>query len=167
MHRFTVSLALVIALLVGVIATLGRSATAHDETMAEHAVVGAWEFENDAGGDTATSYAVFHPDGTYTEATWDGVTLIGVWRPTGDHSADLTFFAADLDLDPNVTVLGEGRQSIEVDEMGNALTADGFFQARDPDGVVLFGAAVLSQGTRLEVAPVEAMRSPRAGTPTS
>ena len=168
MHRFTVSLALVVVLLVGVIATIGRSATAQEDPMAEHAVVGGWRLENEAGDGTSlgVSYAVFHPDGTYTEASTDGVTFIGVWEATGDGTADLTFFGADLDVDPTVTMLGEGRQSVAVDEAGNTFTAQGHFEARDRDGALLFGDALHSLGTRLQVAPVETMGTPVAGTPT-
>lgn len=162
MHRFNVSLAVVVVLLAGVIATMGRSATAQDASMEAHPIVGGWQLENEGFGSTSISYAVFHPDGTYVEAGTDGGTVIGVWQATGERTVDLTFFAADLDLDPEVTISGEGRQTVEIDEAGNAFTAQGHFEARDPDGAVLFGDDVLSLGTRLEVAPVEAMGAPAA-----
>ena len=43
MRRFTVSLAVVVVLLVGAIASLGRSTTAQEAMTAEHPIVGAWE----------------------------------------------------------------------------------------------------------------------------
>lgn len=164
MQRFTVSLAVVAVLLGGMIATIGGSATAQDVAMEEHPIVGGWELENEGFGSTSTSYAVFHPDGTYVEAGTDGGTIIGVWQATGERTAGLTFFAADLDLDPDVTILGEGRQTVEVGETGNAFTAQGRFEGRDPDGAVLFGDDVRSLGNRLEVAPVEEMGA-SAATP--
>jgi hypothetical protein len=57
MRRFIVSLSVVAVLLLGVIATLGRGATAQEATpdtpammaMATHPIVGAWRWTNDPG----------------------------------------------------------------------------------------------------------------------
>ena len=135
--------------------------------MGNHPVVGAWQLENDAGGgDSFTSYAVFLPDGTYIEATYDGATLVGVWRATGERTADLTLFAADIDPAPNAITLGEGRFTVEVDA-DDMMTQQGAFQARQPDGTVAFTAeGLISHGTRLEVAP-EPFRTPAAATPAT
>jgi hypothetical protein len=167
MHRVAVALAGVVVLLVGVIAAVGGGATAQDDPPAAHPVVGGWRLANEAGDgtDLGVSYAVFHPDGTYTEASTDGVTFIGVWAATGARTADLAFFGADLDLDPTVTIRGEGRQAVEVDEAGNAFAARGPFEARDPAGALLFGDDLRSLGTRLEVAPAGTPGTPGAGTP--
>ena len=74
-------------------------------------------------------------------------------------------FAADVDPDPNVVVLAEARQTIEVDETGNAATAQGYFAARGTDGTVLASGAARAEGTRLEVRPVVPLGTPMAGTP--
>lgn len=166
MYRLTVSLAVVVVLLVGVVASMGRSVLAQDAAFTEHPIVGGWQLDNEGFGATSTSYAVFHPDGTYVEVGPDAGTSIGVWQATGERTADLTFFAADFDLDPDVTILGEWRQTVAVDEAGNTFTAQGYFEVRDPDGAVLGGDDVLSMGTRFVVAPVEALGTP-ASTPTS
>ena len=177
MHRFTVSLAVVVVLLIGVIATMGRSSSAQEATpdttammaMAMHPVVGGWRFTNDAGeGNTFPSLAIFHSDGTYTEVLPDGGNLTGVWQPTGDRTADLTFFTNYIVEDK--LVQGEGRFSLEVDETGNALSQAGVFVGRFEDGSIEFAAEVQSPGTRLEVAPMvslaELVGTPVAGTPT-
>jgi hypothetical protein len=134
--------------------------------MAIHPVVGGWQWENDAGdGTIIVSYAVFHADGTYTEAYSYGVPLIGLWKPTGERTADLLNLAADVDPDPNVTLMAEGRQAVEVNETGNAITAEGHFQLRGPDGTVVFSGPAVSRGTRLEVLPVVPFGTPAAATP--
>lgn len=63
------------------------SVTAREGTptaMAEHPLVGAWQWRNNPDDPNASiTYAIFHDDGTYTE--YDPVLEvgIGVWRPTG------------------------------------------------------------------------------------
>ena len=168
MRRFSILLSvLVVALGTAIVlwqpTTLAQEAT--PTAMGNHPVVGAWQLENDTGGgDTFTSYAVFLPDGTYLEATYDGATLVGVWRATGERTADLTLFAADIDPAPNAITLGEGRFTVEVDAAG-MMTHQGAFQARQPDGTVAFTAGgLISHGTRLEVAP-EPFSTLAAATP--
>jgi hypothetical protein len=71
MHRLVVCVSVVVVLLVGGIATLGigRGATAQEATpraMAEHPIVGAWQWDTDPDNPgTHISYGVFHADGTY------------------------------------------------------------------------------------------------------
>jgi hypothetical protein len=177
MHRFTVSLAVVVVLLVGIIATMGRSTAAEEATpdatammaMATHPVVGGWRFTNDAGeGNTFPSLGIIHADGTYTEVLPDGSVLTGVWQPTGERTADLTLFSNYL-VDDKLAH-GEGRFTLEVDETGNAIIESGIFVGRFEDGTIEFAAEVQSPGTRLEVAPMvsleELVGTPVAGTPT-
>ena len=174
MRRLVISLSIMVVLLLSLVATLGRSAIAQEATpdaaatmaMATHPVVGGWQWENDAGdGTNIASYAVFHADGTYTEAYSYGVTLIGLWKPTGERTADLLNLAADVDPDPDVTLVAEGRQAVEVNETGTTVTAEGHFQLRDSAGVVVFSGPALSRGARLEVQPVVPFGTPAAATP--
>jgi hypothetical protein len=177
MHRFTVCLAVVVVLLVGIFATMGRSTTAQEATpdtaammaMATHPVVGGWQFTNDAGeGNTFPSLGIFHADGTYTEVLPDQSVLTGVWQPTGERTAALTLFSNYL-IDDKLAH-GEGRFTLEVDETGNAMSQAGVFVGRFEDGSIEFAAEVQSPGTRLEVAPMvsleELVGTPVAGTPT-
>ena len=173
MRQFTVSLAVVVVLLGGVIAAMTGSTRAQDGTptaMADHPVVGAWRWENEppGGGEVFVSYAIFHADGTYTEVNIDNLTSIGSWEPTGDRTADGSFFFADLNPDPAVVEYGEGWQSVEVDESGNAITAVITFQVRDANGEVVFlDEGVMSRGTRVAVASTGLLGTPMAATPTS
>ena len=43
------------------------------------------------GDDSFPSVALFHADGTYSEVLPWGAVLHGVWEPTGERTADLTF----------------------------------------------------------------------------
>lgn len=170
MRRLIISLSVVVVVLLGLVATMDRSARAQETTpaaMAEHPVVGGWRLENiNEDGTIVISYAVFHADGTYVEAFGEGAPLIGVWKPTGAHTADLTLFAADVDPDPEVTVPVVSRQAIAVDETDTTFTAEGTFQGFGEDGAVLFEGPGISQGTRLEVLPVVPLGTPAAATPT-
>ena len=51
---------------------------------------------------------MFHADGTYIEIGTDGQIDIGLWKPTGERTAAVTFFFADVEPDPDVVVRGVG-----------------------------------------------------------
>ena len=176
MRRFIVSLSVVVVLLLGLVATLDWDTSAQEATpdamtgmmvTATHPIVGSGRFINDVGeGETFDSFGIFHADGTYTESTPDGV-MIGLWRPTGQRTADLTFHATDLDPDPEVLISGEGRMAAEIDETGNTLTATFTFVARAAGGTVAFSGEDLKvTGTRLEVLPMVPLGTPLPGRPT-
>ena len=178
MRRFVVSLSVVVVLLVGVIATLGRGATAQEATpdttammaMATHPIVGAWRFVNEPGTpEENVSYGIFHADGTYTEAHPYGGPGIGAWTPTGERTADLTIIFQNISEDPNVFEPGVVTvwQAFEVDETGTTLTATGSVEVATPDGAVVFAGEANSLGTRVKAEPVPVMGTPMAGTPTS
>jgi hypothetical protein len=72
MRRFTVSLSLALAVLLGLVAS-GVSTQAQDATpeamtaMATHPVVGTWELTGAIDDDTFPYLAMFHAGGTYME----------------------------------------------------------------------------------------------------
>jgi len=135
---------------------------------ATHPIVGAWQWDNDSDNPgTQISYAVFHADGTYVEIGTGGGIDLGLWEPTGARTADVTFFFADVEPDPDVVVRGVGKMAAEVDATGNAITAPFTFEARAADGTVPFSGQFLALGTRLEVMPMVPLGTPVAGTPTS
>jgi hypothetical protein len=111
--------------------------------------------------------AAFHPDGTYVESFGADGTDIGVWKPTGPRTADLTLYSADVDPDPDVTVPVVSRQAIAVDETGDAITADGIYQGIGQHGAILFEGPRIAKGVRLEVLPVVPLGTPPAATPAS
>jgi hypothetical protein len=176
MRRFSVSLSLAVVVLLGLLAS-GVSTRAQDATpdamsammaMATHPIVGAWEWDNDPDDPgTNISYALFHADGTYLEIGTDGQIDIGLWKPTGARTADVTFFFADVEPDPDVVVRGVAKMAAEVDETGNAITAPFTFEARAADGTVPFSGQFLALGTRLEVMPMVPLGTPVAATPAA
>jgi hypothetical protein len=176
MRRFIVSLVVVVVLVSGVIATLGRGTAAQEATpdtaammaMATHPLVGAWQWSNNPGDPTASyTYAIFHDDGTYTEYDPNLGVGIGVWRPTGEHTADLTIVFQDIDPSQEVFAPGWGSfwMTIEVDAGGSAMRADGNLEARTPDGTVVAQLPYTGFGTRLTVDTKTPLNMGMAGTP--
>ena len=158
MHRFTVSLSLAFAVLFGLLAS-GIPTQAQDATpeamtaMATHPVVGTWEITGELGEETFPILAMFHADGTYMEIYPWGAIFVGVWKPTGERTAEgliLGYGITDDRLER-----GEGRWRAEVDETGNAIETDGPFVARFvDDGSITLAVEGPASGTRLEVLPV-------------
>ena len=157
MRRFTVSLSLALGVLLGLVAS-GISTQAQDATpaamtaMATHPVVGMWEMTGAIDDDTFPFLATFHGDGTYQEIYPWGSTFFGVWKPTGERTAEGTSVAYEL-VDDRL-LRGEGRWTAEVDETGNAIDTDGPFVARFEDGSIDLAIEGPAPGTRLEVLPV-------------
>jgi hypothetical protein len=94
---------------------------------------------------------------------------IGVWRATGERSAELTYVFQDIDPEPATTAPGTVtvRQLVAVDASGNEFTAPLTVEVRIPDGTVVFNAAYTARGTRLEVEPMLPLGTPPIGTPTA
>jgi hypothetical protein len=170
MRRISVLVAFLFAF-AGVVALLhGNPATAQD-TMANHPVVGGWKFVNDSftgDGESFPSVAIFDADGTYTEVLPWGAVLVGVWEPTGERTANLTFLLNDI-IDDKI-VQGEGRTTIEVDESGNSMSLVGNFISLYEDGTVDMAVESPSTGTRLRALPMVPLGTPVippdvAGTP--
>jgi hypothetical protein len=135
----------------------------------DHPVVGAWWTANDAPGPgVETAYAVFHADGTYLEVDPNIGIGVGVWRATGERSAELTYVFQDIDPEPATTAPGTVtvRQAVEVDAAGNEFTAPLTVEVRIPDGTVVFNAAYTARGARLQVEPMLPLGTPPLGTPT-
>ena len=140
--------------------------------MATHPVVGAWRLTIDLGGvATIPAHGLFHADGTYSQQFADGSGLIGVWRPTGERTADLTLYT--LDLVGDKLAQGEARLTVEVDETGQAMTFTGTFVSLFEDGSIDMAVEAPATATRLEVLPLVPLGTPvlppdmaAAGTPT-
>jgi hypothetical protein len=154
-------------LVVTITALIARStSTAQDTTpasTASHPIVGAWWTANDAPGPGVESaYVVFHADGTYVEVDPNIGVGVGVWRATGERSADLTYVFQDIDPDPVATAPGTVtvRQSVEVNDAGNAMTAPLTVEVKIPDGTVVFTAAYTAHGTRMTVEPMVPLGTP-------
>ena len=183
MHRFTVSLALAIVVLLGLVATVAQSTDAQEATpdtttmmaMTTHPLVGTWRWDNDPAVLDDDSYGIFTTGGSYLEVTRPDNAGVGVgaWTPTGERTADVITVFIDADASEAFAPgTGTFLMSVTVDASGDAVTATADLQVRDPDGTVTFeGAGWTFTGTRVSVAPLPDFgawgeSSSMAGTPT-
>src|SRR5215218_4314638 len=157
-RRFLLLLSVVLVLSSTVV--IGRPLAAAQEAtptgmaaMATHPVVGTWEMSSELPDFTFPFLAIFHADGTYLERYPWGAVFFGVWKPTGERTAEGTVVAHEF-IDDRLA-RGEGRFTVEVDESGNAIYTDGTFVNRfQDDGSVELAVEGPSPGIRLEVLPV-------------
>src|SRR5919106_136194 len=132
MRRFAMLLSVVVVVLLGSAVVLSRpSASAQEATptgmaaTSTHPVVGTWELTGELAGNTFPILAMFHADGTYQELYPWGAVFFGVWKPTGERTAEGTIVAYEY-VDDRL-LRGEGRWTAEVDETGNAIDTNGPF----------------------------------------
>jgi hypothetical protein len=175
MHRVTVLLMVVAVVLLSSAVMLSRPPAAAQEAtpagmadMATHPVVGTWEMSSELPDFTFPFLAIFHADGTYLERYPWGAVFFGVWKPTGERTAEGTVYAHEF-IDDRLA-RAEGRFTVEVDASGNAIATDGTFINRfQDDGSIELAVEGPSPGVRLEVLPVlpleELTGTPAAGTP--
>jgi hypothetical protein len=172
--RHLFAIVVVAAAVVGLIALGARPAAVAEEAtpaaMVDHPVIGTWWTANDAPGPgVETAYVVFHADGTYLEVDPNIGVGVGVWRASGERSAELTYVFQDIDPEPATTAPGTVtvRQLVELDATEDAFTAPLTVEVRTPDGTVVFSAAYTARGTRLQVKPMLPLGTPSLGTPAS
>jgi hypothetical protein len=160
MRRFSMLLSVVVVVLLrGTVMLSPLPAAAQEATptgmaaMAEHPVVGTWELTGELGDDTFPYLAMFHGDGTYIEIYPWGPIFFGVWKPTGERTAEgLTLGYGVID---DRLERGEGRWTAEVDETGNTIETDGPFVSRVvDDGSITLAVEGPVSGTRIQVLPV-------------
>jgi hypothetical protein len=159
MRRTAVFVSIFVLLISGVASGPGNSVTAQEATpagiavMATHPVVGTWEMTGELPDFTFPFLAIFHADGTYLERYPWGAVFFGVWKPTGERTAEGTVVAHEF-IDDRLA-RGEGRFTVEVDETGTTIDTDGTFINRfQDDGSVELAVEGPSPGIRLEVLPV-------------
>jgi len=132
-----------------------------------------WQWDADPARPEPSTFAIFHADGAYVEWQPVGGAAIGIWRMTGERAYDLLFVFPDTD--PSLEGFGPGTATftitIELDEKGNALTAQGTVDIRDAGGVQLATVPWSRPATRLTFETNPATGSipatPMAATPTS
>jgi len=147
--------------LFGLVAAIGQDTNAQEATpdttvtaaMATHPIIGAWSFVDPLVPDNK-NYGVFHADGTFTGISPYGGTGIGVWRPTGERSLELTIIFFDLDPNPSVFAMGTAvnTNAFTVSEDGMSFSGPYSVQGIAPDGTEVFAfrdAAAMWEGTRL------------------
>jgi hypothetical protein len=142
--------------------------------LAAHPLVGAWRVTNDPAEPNSSepaepSYYVFHADGTALTSTAVAGVGVGVWRPTGERTADRSVWYVDLDPDPNHLERGAatGSTSVTVAEAGTTFTETGTIQGKAIDGTVLFTIPSINIGTRLEVEPMAQLDTAETATAAS
>jgi len=160
------------------------SAQGASADVATHPVVGLWQFHGtpDPALGPQPGFETYHADGTYF--TWGGLNTgcaQGLWRPTGDRTAEVLWVAIDTDPFPGGT---EARGTatfhftLEVNDADTTLTySAGTLDVRDSYGTPLFPAGPFESpaSTRVtfDVNPptgstvTEMPATPDAGTPTS
>ena len=119
--------------------------------LAVHPMVGLWQLPIIGPDATASPWAfqVYHADGTMS--SWNaGLTagVLGLWRPTGERTADVLWVMQDVADDGAFTLTF--RLAFEIDETGDRLTYTGGLDIRDADGLqVAASPGVEGTSTRL------------------
>ena len=171
MHRSALLLSFVAVALLASVVMLSRLPAAAQQPAAvetsEHPAVGTWKWTNVDDPLSGNSYAIISSDGSYLEVAADQ-TGIGVWRPVGERTIEITSIFQDLEPNPDGFVPGTitVRQSYELDEAGTTLTGSYAVDARTPDGTVIFEGKFEATGVRMEVESMAPLGSP-AATPAS
>lgn len=167
-----VRIALGFLLVLGLLTLAGRASIgaqdADPDALAGHPAVGSWQWDNDPfNPGTNVTYAIFHADGTYLEVGPLNGVGIGVWRPTGERSAEVSYVFHDIDPNPNAYAPGTVtiRLFAEMDEAGDTITAPYSAGVRKPDGTVVAAYEAMSLGTRMGLEPAIALEP--AATPAA
>jgi hypothetical protein len=132
--------------------------------MVGHPIIGTWQWSN--GGGSYISFGTFLEDGGYVEAGPGGFVGVGIWRATGERTAELVVNVAQaaplaavfepryvIDQDHLVVPgMGFARMMIEVDATGNHFTATGAYEEPDANGDIIQTRHVSNPGDRMTVA---------------
>ncbi len=134
--------------------------------MEGHPVIGSWQWTNMPGTPREDiSFAIFTGTGGYVEAGEGGFVAIGVWRATGERTAELVLnpsaaILTDEVFAPRYVVKSEClvirdsgflRIMIEVDATGNRLTGTGAFELPDGNGGVTQIDPYTGRGDRMAI----------------
>ena len=161
MNRTFASLSVVVIVL-GLLVTFGFNTTARQATptaMDGHPLVGTWLLDTDANDpENAPEVTIFTADGAYISVDAEGFPNHGVWEATGEQSATLTIVSPGMDEDGAFFGTFIVRGTVEVDESGDAFTAQYTGEFVGPDGT---GAGEYGPGTATATRiAVEAMGTP-------
>jgi hypothetical protein len=163
------------------LASTVRHAAAQDAAMATHPVVGLWQHNGGPPDAPDWAFKLFHADGTYVY--WGGLNVgaaLGIWRPTGERTAEMLEIWRDTDPSPGGTE-GPGtaafRFDLDVSEDGATLTySNGAVNLRDPYGAPLIPPGPFENGPSTRVtfdvnpatgSTVTAPATPAVATPTT
>ena len=169
MRRVAVLVSFLALVPVGVVAPgAGPGAVAQDGTpaaaMAGHPFVGAWVVDTDTA-DPANFPALgaATADGVYVESHPQVGVGVGAWEPTGGRTVSLTLVFRATDQGGAPVGVVTARAAAEVFQGGDAWEAAYAFEARAPDGAVLFAGQGRAHASRVVAQPM----APTAATPTA
>ncbi len=183
MRRFARSL-VVVMLLLGLAAAPGQTVIAQEATpdavtvMATHPLVGTWQ-QHALEGPAVTGVVVFHADGTMVATSPYRGVRVGIWRPTGERTAELVLIELlPIGMEANLTPEGEEvgavtyLETATIDEKGNTVSFDGIYDTRDASldpltGPHSFGSLTLAPATRVTFGQVPGRDSTMATTPAA
>jgi hypothetical protein len=142
MRRFSLLLSVVAVMLLGGGALhFHPVAVAQEATptaMTGHPLVGTWLLDVDADDPTnAPDVTVFTADGAYISVDAEGFPSLGVWEASGERSATLTIVSPGLEEEEEDGAFAGTfmvRATIDVDETGDAFTAQYTGEFVEPDG---------------------------------
>ena len=101
---------------------------------AAHPLVGTWLLDTDVDDpENPPEVDIFTADGGVISVDSAGETILGVWEPTGDTSATITFVSPSAE-EETYFGLFMIRADVEIDESGDAFDATYTFEVIDPDG---------------------------------
>ena len=173
MRRLAFLVSILVVVLVGGVALGPRPATgAQDGTpasaMAGHPFVGAWVVDTDTT-DPANFPALgaATADGVYVESHPQVGVGVGAWEPTGGRTANLTLVFRATDQGGAPVGVVTARAAVEVFQGGDAWDATYTFEARAPDGAVLFAGQGRAHATRVVAESMAPPGTPTAATPTA
>ncbi len=181
MHRIAAFVFVVAVLLLAAVAVgVGSRALAQEATpaaMGEHPLVGTWLLDTNADDPTnAPEVTIFTADGAYISVDAEGFPNHGVWEATGERSATLTIVSPGMEEEAFAGTFVV-RATAEVDETGDAFTAQFTGEFIEPDGTATgeYGPGTAT-ATRIAVEPMGTPAGPlealfeeeaAAATPTS
>ena len=178
MRRFARSL-VVMMLLLGLAAAPGQTVIAQEATpdavtvMATHPLVGTWQ-QHALEGPAVTGVVVFHADGTMVATSPYRGVRVGIWRPTGERTAELVLIELlPIGMDANLTPEGEEvgtmtyLETVTIDETGNTVSFDGIYDMRDASSVRLGGPLYSGSLTLAPATRVTFDQNPSTGSTTA
>ena len=131
---------------------MGRIHESTEAVTAAHPVVGLWCWDlAHMTPPGAHSYAIFHADGTYVETNPFLNTGVGLWRATGERTADLLIYYYDAGTDAggnrlNVVI---AKGPVEVHDAEQALTLLCTYEVQTLDGAIVDSGAQTETATRI------------------
>lgn len=153
----------------------GPDTVARQDPSDVHPIVGAWLADTSAEDpENPPATLIFHDDGTYLQSDPGGANGVGVWEEIDERTVALTILFLEVNEDEQFEATSKVRAVVELDETGDAFSAEYTAEFIEPDGSS-FGEVGPGTATGERIA-IEEMGDPvmsmeeafggEAGTPT-